>query len=71
MQDVIHKGSRNFDLRIIELQDDVGEKSSHLVDRFGATSLWDTVDRMGYVVLAIEEESDTSSGIQEKDIKNY
>ena len=38
-KDRLVKGSKNFGLCILELQDDLGEKSSHLMDKFDAPSL--------------------------------
>ena len=56
LKERLTKGSKNFDLRILELQDDLGEKPSHLIDKFDAPSLWGTARVMGSSILAMEED---------------
>ena len=69
LRDQIVNGSRKFELRIHELQDDLGTKPSHLLDKFDAPSLWGTVGMMGSSIMNREQEQSVSSALQPQDIE--
>ena len=56
LKERLTNGSRNFDLRILELQDDLGEEPLHLISKFDAPSLWGAVGVMGSSILKVEED---------------
>ena len=55
LEDLINQGSESFDLRIIDLKDELGDKPNHLEVKFDAPSLWSAVGGLADVVSQLEE----------------
>ena len=70
LKDRLVNGSRNLDPGILELQDDLGEKPSQLIDKVDAPSLWGTVGVMGSSILGIEEDHPQKDNLTKEDVKN-
>ena len=55
LRDFLHTGSKNIDLRIDELHDNLGDKPSNLEVWFETPSLWGTIGELCNVVSSNED----------------
>ena len=69
LRDGIVNGSRKFEVRIHELQDDLGSKPAHLLEKSDAPSLWGTRSMMGSSITNVEQEQSISPALQAEDIQ--
>ena len=69
LKDRLMKGSKNFNLRVLELQDYLGNKPLHLMEQFNAPSLWGTVGVMWRSILSIKEEQPQKKNLAKENVK--
>ena len=54
LEELLHKGSENFGLRITEFEDELDTNSKHLEAKFDAPSLWSSIGDLVDIVSAID-----------------
>ena len=61
--DMVNRGSQNYDLRLIELQDVIGPKPPQLSSEFDAPHLWSTVGQLSNYVIKLKEDTQQEAPI--------
>ena len=57
LEDFVNKGSESFDLRIIEVEDELGTKPKYLEQQFDDPSLWGAIGDLTDIVYGLDEGS--------------